>query len=170
MPKGKWQEYKEESGFFKLQIPPDAVINLEVYPTGEKYYTYIQSGGKGNFSILWEAAPGHTAQDMLNLEQELGTSVSIKVSESEVRFGQSVYHLRYQTEEKRSQEMVQDPVSGAITELPSRTVSEVHDYMFWQGKSEVLRVVFRVHADAPSGIASCFSRMLTSFTCLRQLV
>jgi hypothetical protein len=165
-----WQRFVAADELFELTLPPGVMLVAdETAPPPETYLYWSSPEKEGTFSIYRQPAPGQSAEGMLALEQELGARITVEINEPSTRFGQPAHHLSYRLEETQPRETVEDPVTGALSHLPTRHIEQVAEYVFWRGEKETLSVGYRVDAGASPELKAEFQRMLESFRLLRPL-
>lgn len=163
-----WRRYVATDGMFELWLPPGVELSEdETTPPGETYLYWSPQSNLGTFSVFCQPAPGDSPEDLLALERELGTEVTVEIDERLSKESGPVHHLRYRTAETRPRETVRDPVTGSISHLPVRRVVQVAEYLFWRGKSNSISAGYRVDADAPGDLVATFAQMLERFRLLK---
>lgn len=162
-----WRRYVATDGMFELWLPPDAELSEdETAPPGETYLYWSPQPNLGTFSVFCQPAPGDSPEDLLALERDLSTEITVEVNERVSRESGPVHRLRYRTAETAPRETVRDPVTGSISHLPARRVVQIAEYLFWHGKSSTVSAGYRVDADAPTDLIATFARMLERFRLL----
>ena len=173
-----WRLAHTPDGACELRVPPEVEFECteqETPPVCTCYWWTEEGPGRFFVDVIPTPTselrndlgmllrPPITPEEEIELFRDQENEVNVEVNESLTMANWDGHHIRLRVTWQRPREMIQTQRGGTACTGPSTGV-DIVETILWQARGVVIRVGYRIAADAPDARRMIFSRMLDGFS------
>ena len=142
-----------------VPLPEDAELTeLEGLDAGARHLTWAPAPG-GHFMLSAGTSPGHSADGMLAGEAERGSGLRVESDAPVPQVAPGARRLAYSVTRHLPREL-RATAGGGTAVVPEHDVRELSDLLFVPGRTQSVRVGYRVEHDAPGELRALLAGIL----------